>query len=821
MNFFNNLSSIRMKMLIVFIPIILLATVSIAVASVIKTKAGLEEQIEARVKETLNTIEASIEYEFSANRQIAEAVASVYEAQGNALTKSDYHGIIEKILATNPNTFGSGLWLESGVYDEKTRYFGPYLHKEGDTIVYSEAYESEDYDYFNTDWYLVGKNAEKGVGWTDPYYDEVSKISMVTAAVPISTDYGIIGVASADYDLTTIQRIIKEVKLGESGYAFLIDTKGRFIAHKDPQKVMKLAIEQDDELGVIADTIMNNDGGSVNVKLGGQDFRADYLILASTGWKLVIMTPMAELFSSVNDMIANAIMISVVIIVLTFVLIIIYSTSFSRELKQFVDSLGFVAQGDFTRAIEVKTKDEIGKMGAYYNHVLVELREMVDTIKEKEQHIQFLADRDPMTELYNRRKFNELLTEDLINDASGNIVLFDIDNFKTINDTLGHNYGDHLLRYVAEILREKMCCHNTIPFRLGGDEFLIWHRNQSEKCDVIHCMEVTMAKLREKINIEGVAIHITVSAGIAAYPANGRTVDEILVKADIAMYSAKNNGKNRCMVFDEQMTASFHERFQIEKILREALEYQRFRLLYQPIVDAQTGEIAYFEALIRIQDNPLSPAVFIQVAEESGLIIPIGRWVIQEAIRQQRKWIDAKYPVKGIAINISGNQFYDESLVEYIANILDEQKVDPALIEIEITESVLINNQEKAINIMKKLKEMGIRIALDDFGTGFSSLNYLTYMPVDKIKLDKSLKDKFIRMENIQVMEGLVSLAHGLGLKVVAEGVEEELEANRLKRVKCDYLQGYLYSRPLGSSDVEALLENQINLFGLSECVVY
>ena len=820
MNFFNKLSSIRTKMLIAFIPIILLATVSIAAASVLKTKAGLEEQIEARVTEALNTIEASIESEFTTNRQIAEAVAAVYEVQANTLTKTDYRGIIEKFLAMNKNTLGSGLWLESGVYDKNIRYFGPYLHKEGETIVYSEAYESEDYDYFNTDWYLIGKNTEKGVGWTDPYYDEVTKISMVTAAVPISTEYGIIGVASADYDLTTIQKIIKEVKLGESGYAFLIDTKGRFIAHKDPQKVMKLAIEQDQELGVIADTIMNNSEGSINVALGGQDFRADYLTLASTGWKLVVMTPFAELFSSVSDMIANAIMITLIIIALTVGLIIIYSTSFSREFKQFVDSLGFVAQGDFTRAIEVKTKDEIGQMGAYYNHVLVELRNMVDTIKEKEQHIQFLADRDPMTELYNRRKFNELLTRDLLNNVHGNIVLLDIDNFKTINDTLGHNYGDHLLRYVAEILREKMCCDNTIPFRLGGDEFLIWHRNQSEKCDVRHCMEVTMAKLREKINIEGVVIHITVSAGIAAYPADGRTVDELLVKADIAMYSAKNNGKNRCMMFDEQMTSAFHERFKIEKILREALEYQRFRLLYQPVVDAQTGAIAYFEALIRIQDSSLSPAVFIQVAEESGLIIPIGRWVIQEAICQQRKWIDANYPVKGIAINISGNQFYDENLVAYIANSLDEQKVDPALIEIEITESVLIDNKEKAINIMKKLEEMGIRIALDDFGTGFSSLNYLAFMPVDKIKLDKSLKDKFIRMESIQVMEGIVSVAHGLGLMVVAEGVEEEVEANRLKRVKCNYLQGYLYSRPLRSNDVERLLKTQTNLFGFTERVL-
>lgn len=382
MNLFNKLPSIRTKMLIAFIPIMLIATISIATISVSDAKDGLEKQIEARTTIILSKIDESIEHEFTAHRQIAEAVASVYKAKENELTKADYRVLIEKILSMNPNTLGSGLWLENYVYDSTTKYFGPYVYKDGDRLVYTEDYEAADYDYPNTDWYLAGKNAGNGVGWTNPYYDETSGITMITTAVPVNTDKGIVGVVSADYDLTTIQKIISEVKLEQTGFAFLLDSSGQFIAHKDTDKVMTQMINDDKDLSVIADKILNNENGSENVKVNGRDFKAYFLTLKSTGWKLVIMAPTAELFSSVNDMVKKAIIITLAIILLTSVFIILYSASFSKGIKQFVDNLGFLAQGNFTRPIEVKTKDELGKMGDYYNNVLEELRHMVNTISE-------------------------------------------------------------------------------------------------------------------------------------------------------------------------------------------------------------------------------------------------------------------------------------------------------------------------------------------------------------------------------------------------------------------------------------------------------
>ena len=388
----TNSMSIRTKMLIVFIPIILLATSLISIISVFETKEGLEKQIEERISISLKEINESIEHEFTSHRQIAEAVASVYKAKGNELSKADYRAVLEKMVTLNPNTLGSGIWLEYYTYDSDTKYFGPYVYKDGDSLVYTEDYETEEYDYPNTDWYIIGKNAENRAGWTDPYYDETSGITMITTAVPINTDKGTVGVVSADYDLTTIQRIISEVKLEDSGFAFLLDSKGQFIAHKDSEKVMKQTINDDQELSVIAEKILNNDSGSEEVTFEGKNFKAYYFSLESTGWKLVVMAPTAELFSSVYDIVKKVIIISLAIIILAFVFITLYSATFSKRIKQFVDKLGFVAKGDFTQPIEIKADDEIGKMGKYYNNVLEALKHMVNTISANTENIASMSE---------------------------------------------------------------------------------------------------------------------------------------------------------------------------------------------------------------------------------------------------------------------------------------------------------------------------------------------------------------------------------------------------------------------------------------------
>ncbi len=431
--------------------------------------------------------------------------------------------------------------------------------------------------------------------------------------------------------------------------------------------------------------------------------------------------------------------------------------------------------------------------------VMIDITEM----KHKEEYIKFLAVYDPLTGLYNRRKLTEILVKELGNDKKGALLLLDIDDFKNINDVLGHVYGDELLKRFAALLKD-WAAENTIPFRFGGDEFLILIKEEEPHKIAEHAQNLKNI-IRNRIIVDNMENGITVTAGIVQYPGDGTGIDELLSKADIAMYSAKKSGKNRYLFFDEKMKEKFNDKINIENTLRKALRNENFLLLYQPIIETRTGYISSFEALLRIRDNNIPPEEFIPIAEETGLILPIGKWVIEEAVRQISIWAGKGYKPMPVSVNLSPRQFYDVSLVEYISKILEDYGVDPSLLEIEITENIFAEKKHEIINILNRLKALGVIISLDDFGTGYSSLNYLTFMPIDKIKLDKSLKDKFIELESIKIMGRLIALIHGLNMKVVTEGVEEIEEFKRMKRAGSDYLQGYLFSKPIKQEEVEKI----------------
>lgn len=438
----------------------------------------------------------------------------------------------------------------------------------------------------------------------------------------------------------------------------------------------------------------------------------------------------------------------------------------------------------------------------YLTGVLVDISEY----KKQEAYIQFLADHDNLTELYNKRKFLEKLNMDLKANKKGAILLLDIDNFKNINDALGHVYGDKVLKNVATLLKNIVGSKSAV-YRFGGDEFLIRLVGQTEINDIENLILKISERLKQTTKVEEISNHLTMSIGIAFYFGSSDSVDELLIKADMAMYSAKRAGKNQYRVFNESMNKLFREKIEIEKILRQALDRQEFQILYQPVIEAVTGEVAYFEALLRINDKNISPNIFIPIAEETGLIVPIGKLVIDEVLRQLRSWLDRGYKPKPVAINLSPRQIAEPFLVEFIEAQLDKYSIKHELLEIEITENVLLENREETMVIMEKIQALGISIALDDFGTGFSSLNYLTFIPVNKIKLDKSLKDKFISLENIQVMDSIIALVHGLQLRVVIEGVEDISELAKLKRAGSDYMQGFLFSKPVSGNLAEKLFE--------------
>ncbi len=431
--------------------------------------------------------------------------------------------------------------------------------------------------------------------------------------------------------------------------------------------------------------------------------------------------------------------------------------------------------------------------------VLIEITEL----KQQEGYIKYLADHDPLTGLYNRRKLTEILTKELKHNKNGAIFLLDIDDFKNINDILGHVYGDELLRRIANLIMDSVS-ENIIAFRFGGDEFLILLREE-ENHKIVEYAEKLLNIFKERVFIDEIENNITVSLGIVKYPQDGKTIDDLLIKADIAMYSVKRSGKNRYLFFDEKMKEKFNKKIKIENMLRRAIKNEDFLLLYQPIIETSTGEVSSFEALLRIKGHDISPQSFIPVAEETGLILPIGKWVIKEAVKQISIWKEKGYKPLPVSINLSPRQFYDLSLIDYIKKTLEEYHVEPSLLELEITENIFAEKRHETINILNRLKSLGVIISLDDFGTGYSSLNYLTFMPIDKVKLDKSLKDKFIELESIKIMDSLIALVHGLNLKVVTEGVEKIEEFKRMKRAGSDFLQGYLFSKPLAKADVEKI----------------
>ncbi len=428
------------------------------------------------------------------------------------------------------------------------------------------------------------------------------------------------------------------------------------------------------------------------------------------------------------------------------------------------------------------------------SHVSLSLANKV--LASKEEEFNHLAHHDYLTDLPNRLSFTEKLTDELDNEIPLALIMLDIDNFKSINDTLGHVIGDLMLRDIADRLNT-IKSEQVFISRFGGDEFLILLSREADLMHIENFINQIQEAFKRPFTIGRSEHYVEFSMGITRYPADSTNIHQLMMNADTAMYKVKHSGKNSYQFYNDSMQESLKERAEIEKILRKALKEDGFYLVYQPQVNVITGEISSFEALLRLRDHLIPANLFIKIAEESDLILEIGRKVTMQAIAQIASWQRKGYPKKKVSINFSSKQIRDINYFQYLQNSLKEYEVAPDNLEIEITESILMDETNYTIEFLSKLREIGISIALDDFGTGYSSLNYLTYIPVDHVKLDKSLCDKFLELDNIKVISSIISLAHSLNLKITAEGIEEQWQYERLKETECDYIQGYFFSKPL------------------------
>ncbi len=441
----------------------------------------------------------------------------------------------------------------------------------------------------------------------------------------------------------------------------------------------------------------------------------------------------------------------------------------------------------------------------------VKRRSILNQIKQMNRQIEHQASHDYLTQLPNRFSFMKRLEDELGCEKCGTVFLIDIDNFKSINDIKGHIYGDKVLVSLANKLRS-LSDDNFFISRHGGDEFLLLLSGVQEQATILEYAQKIIALFSEVTIIDGQELFLSCSIGIASFPQDSDNVEQLIMYADTAMYKVKFEGKNNYMFYSQDLNKEFADRIELGNLLRQAVKNDGFTLFYQPLVDVKTQQISSFEALLRLKNYSISPAIFISVAEELGLIMDIGRWVVATAIAQLASWREMGLPPKTVSINFSNLQLKDDGFLVFLQDTLRKYDVSPSLLEIEITESILLRKTDDVLRFLHEIKTLGVRLSLDDFGTGYSSLNYLTYIPVDKVKLDKSLVDKFLTDEHFTFMKSLISMLHELNVSITAEGIEYAWQFFQLKKTACDTIQGYLFSKPLPVSEINEIYEKAWNI---------
>jgi len=444
--------------------------------------------------------------------------------------------------------------------------------------------------------------------------------------------------------------------------------------------------------------------------------------------------------------------------------------------------------------------------------------------RKAEKSIRQLAYYDTITGLPNRDLFKEHLSMAL-HQAGRNhekvaVMFLDLDNFKRVNDSLGHEAGDQLLKTISERLEESVRSSDvaardvvdmhTSLARLGGDEFTVMLSGLHGVEYVERIATRILERIAEPMMLSGNRVSVSASVGIAVYPDDGENIDTLLKNADAAMYKVKSQGRNGVYFYDEGLRQQSHDRLQLESELHTAIEQDQLVLFYQPKVDAQTCKLLGFEALIRWihpERGMVSPMDFIPIAEDSGLIIPMGQWVIKEACRQHQRWRDMGKPEVSIAVNLSAHQFADENLLTTIDAVLLETAMPPKFLEFEITETVLMQDADRALNILQSMKAMGLKISIDDFGTGYSSISYLKHFPADVLKVDRTfVKDLPEDEQDATITNAIILLAKALNLNIVAEGVETKAQLQWMQDKGCDQIQGYLFSPPVPPDKAQMML---------------
>ena len=495
---------------------------------------------------------------------------------------------------------------------------------------------------------------------------------------------------------------------------------------------------------------------------------------------------------------------------------VVVMISGEQTIESAIEALRAGAFDYITKPMDLRHVEAAVKRALSHGRLLKEKQrykeQLEDLLRERTAQVNQLSFYDTCTSLPNRFLFEDRLSQALAAAQDNQIiaVLFlTLDQFKKVNDTLGHDRGDRLLSLTAERLKHVVSDRETVA-RFGSDEFALLLTQIADESDVTDLVEAISESMTAPFDIHGNEVFVTLSVGVTLFPQHGTERQTLLKNAGAALYRAKRSGGNNCKFYTPDMHERASQRLRLEGSLRRALDNDEFILRYQPRVAVDTHHITGVEALLRWEHPELgliSPAEFVPLAEDTGLIIPIGEWVLHEACEQNRRWQEQGLEPFRVAVNISARQFQQSDILRVVVRALEAARMSPEHLELELTESSIMNNVDFAVKALTDLKQMGVEITVDDFGTGFSSLSYLKRLPIDALKIDQSfVRDATTDPDDAALVMAVVTLGHNMRLKVIAEGVETEEQLRFLHLLRCDEIQGFLFSRPVAADEISRML---------------
>jgi diguanylate cyclase (GGDEF)-like protein len=826
--------SIKSKLTIAFMALLVFTVVTLGITGHFVIKSYLENQYRAELKSTSLHIAREIEDILSENKELLLSIAAGkrlenYHIFYNDKTIEDYFGQFRykfPVLSYAGKDGHEELKLIEG-------------HYSGNLLNYSKSAVFRDAIKFSD------KVAVSPLVQSPDIHEPVINLILATYE---SGNAAVSGAVIAQYPVTMLSNYLSQFKVGKSGYSCILDKDGKVIVHNFDNTDSSVDNEID-----LSPSHLSEAGFQHDSVLGLKGLVA-YASVKSMGWTVRVTLPIREFESAFSEFYS----LNFAVLFIIFLVGLAFSSVISRKIAgpiiKIASSTREIAKGDFAHKSDIQTNDEIGILAASFNEMAAQIKinhdalrrsrdELELKIKERtaelsqsndqlqqeiaekqssEKRLAYIAYYDALTNLPNRTLFEDRVEQVVAvsdrHDVKSALLFVDIDDFKRINDTLGHVVGDELLMGIADRLRmmtrkgDSISRNNEDPMfaRVGGDEFTVLLSVLKQSEDAAKVAQRIIDSLTQPFVLSKQEVFMTVSIGIALFPDDGSELFELWKNADTAMYYAKNKGKNNYQYYKKSMNDTAADRLALESDLRRALEREELLLHYQPQIDSLSGKIIGVEALIRWQHperGMISPLEFIPLAEETGLIVPISNWVLETACIQSRRWQDKGYYNIPISVNLTSHHFQRSTLIYDISELLKKYGLQSSDLILEMTESAVMEDTEMTLNNFRDLTKMGLRLSIDDFGTGYSSLSYLKRFPIHAIKIDRTfVKDVNTEADDGTIANTIITMAHSLKMHVVAEGVETEDQLRFLLERGCDELQGYLFSSPQTVEDVEKLL---------------